>query len=54
MDHDIVFSNDFEGEAFMDLNTVPGVRGDVSERNYQDLKYIELCLIRPKSKKIFK
>jgi hypothetical protein len=53
MDHDLVFSNDFEGEAFLDLNTIPGLRGDLATKGdggYKDLKYTELCLIRPKSK----
>ena len=50
MDHDLVFSNDFEGEAFLDITALPGVRGDLGEGGYKDLKYTELSLIRPKSK----
>lgn len=49
MDHDLVFSNDFEGEALLDITTLPGVRGDLGEGGYKDLKYVELPLIRPKS-----
>ena len=53
MDHDIVWTNDFEGEAFLELSTLPGVRGDLGEGGYKDLKYTELFLIRPKSKYSF-
>lgn len=49
MDHDLVFSNDFEGEALLDITTLPGVKGDLGEGGYKDLKYVELPLIRPKS-----
>jgi len=49
MDHDLVWTNDFEGEAFLELNNLPGVRGDRGEHGYKNLKYVELPLIRPKS-----
>ena len=52
MDHDYVWTNDFEGEAFLELCSLPGVRGDLGEGGYKDLKYIELNLIRPKSTNI--
>lgn len=48
MDHDLVWSNDFEGEAFLELQSLPGVRNDLGEGGYKDLKYTELFLIRPK------
>lgn len=51
MDHDLVWSNDFEGEAFLELQSLPGVRNDLGEGGYKDLKYIELFLIRPKGKR---
>jgi hypothetical protein len=49
MDHDLVWSNDFEGEAFLELYSVPGIRNELGDCGYKDLKYIELNLIRPKS-----
>jgi hypothetical protein len=48
MDHDLVWTNDFEGEAFLDLYSLPGIRTDLGEGGYKDLKYVELNLIRPK------
>ena len=48
MDHDLVWSNDFEGEAFLELQSLPGVRTDLGEGGYKDLKYTELFLTRPK------
>lgn len=53
MDHDLVWSNDFEGEAFLELSTLPGIRNDLGEGGYKDLKYVELQLIRPKSRRKF-
>lgn len=50
MDHDFVWTNDFEGEAFLDMMTVPRLKGESGEINYKDLKYSELFLIRPKGK----
>jgi hypothetical protein len=49
MDHDLVWTNDFEGEAFLELNSLPGLRGNLDENDYKNLKYVELPLIRPKS-----
>ncbi|RNA33758.1 BAI1-associated 3 [Brachionus plicatilis] len=48
MDHDIVWTNDFEGEAFLELNSVPRLKGESGDINYKELKYSELMLIRPK------
>ena len=50
MDYDLVWSNDFEGEAFIEIATLPGLRCDLGDGGYKDLKYNELNLIRPKSK----
>ena len=50
MDHDLMWSNDFEGEAFIDLSTVPGLRGELGDGGYRDLKIFELNLLHPKSK----
>lgn len=50
MDHDLIGSNDFEGEAFIELSTLPGVRGDLGDGGYRDLKLNELPLLNPKSK----
>lgn len=54
MDHDLVWTNDFEGEAFLELSSLPGLRGDLGEGGYKDLKYTELFLVRPKSKNLKK
>ena len=51
MDHDLLsWSNDFEGEVFLELSTLPGVKGDIGEGAYKNLKYTELNLIQPKGK----
>ncbi len=42
-----MWTNDFEGESFLELMSVPGVNGD---GGHQDLKYNELWLLHPKSK----
>lgn len=47
MDHDLVWTNDFEGEAFYELSAVPGVRSDAVD-GFNNLKFIELSLIQPK------
>ena len=49
MDHDLVWSNDFEGEAFLELANVPGIRSDLGDGGYKDLKFVELILIQPKA-----
>ena len=51
MDHDLLsWSNDFEGEGFLELAVLPGVKGDIGEGAYKNLKYTELNLIQPKGK----
>jgi hypothetical protein len=49
MDHDLMWSNDFEGEAFLELSSLPGVHETMSSEAYNSLKYTELFLIHPKS-----
>jgi hypothetical protein len=48
MDHDLMWSNDFEGEAFVELASIPGVKSDLAETSFKDLKLYELWLIQPK------
>lgn len=47
MDHDMVLSNDFAGEAFLPLDHIPGITDD-SPSNLHGLKPIDLPLLRPK------
>ena len=50
MDHDLMWSNDFEGEAFLDLSKLPGIPHESSHDNrpLDELKQIELPLTHPK------
>ena len=50
MDHDLMWSTDFEGEAFVELASIPGIKSDLSEASFKDIKLYELCLIQPKGK----
>jgi hypothetical protein len=50
MDHDLIGSNDFEGEVFIELSSVPGVHRDLGDGGYRDLKVYEMPLLNPKSK----
>ncbi|XP_069995655.1 BAI1-associated protein 3 isoform X6 [Penaeus vannamei] len=45
MDHDVITCNDFGGEAFLSLNTIPGVASSASVDNFHGLKPIELNLM---------
>ncbi|XP_071549430.1 BAI1-associated protein 3-like isoform X3 [Panulirus ornatus] len=46
MDHDVITCNDFGGEAFLSLNTIPGVvPSSASVDNFHGLKHIELNLM---------
>ena len=47
MDHDLVFQNDFGGEAFLPLADVPGVNGE-EVSGFDALHVISLALIHPK------
>ena len=49
MDHDLMWTNDFEGEAYLELCQVPGVRDDLNENEHKSLPTIELYLTNPKS-----
>lgn len=46
-----MWSNDFEGEAFIELSQVPGVRSELGE-NFSDLTPVELYLTNSKGTKI--
>ncbi len=46
MDHDLMWSNDFEGEAFLEIGKITGVNNDT--RALDELKQIELALTHPK------
>lgn len=46
MDHDLMWSNDFEGEAFLEISKITGVNNDT--RALDELKPIELALTHPK------
>lgn len=52
MDHDLMWSNDFEGEAFLEITKLPGVPHETvhDNRPFDELKQIELSLTHPKSK----
>jgi len=46
MDYDVITKNDFGGEAFMSLSTVPGVeQGSSSVENFHGLKPLHLPLM---------
>jgi hypothetical protein len=49
MDHDLMWSNDFEGEAFLEISKVTGVNHE--NRAADELKPIELALTHPKGEK---
>jgi hypothetical protein len=57
MDHDLMWSNDFEGEAFLEISKLSGITNDSNNdnRSFDELKQIEISLTHPKSlKKISK
>ncbi|UJR07768.1 hypothetical protein I4U23_012051 [Adineta vaga] len=47
MDHDLMWSNDFEGEAFLEISKITGLNHD--NRVIDELKQIELALTHPKA-----
>lgn len=47
MDHDLVWSNDFEGEAFLEISKISGINHD--NRVLDEMKLFELALTHPKS-----
>ncbi|XP_017887694.1 BAI1-associated protein 3 isoform X2 [Ceratina calcarata] len=51
MDHDVLTANDFAGEAFLGLSTIPGVTDtNASIDNFHGLKYTELPLMHQKNR----
>jgi hypothetical protein len=51
MDHDVLTANDFAGEAFLALGTIPGVADySTSIDNFHGLKQIDLPLMQQKVK----
>jgi hypothetical protein len=50
MDHDLMWSNDFEGEAFLEISKLSGIPNDSfnDNRSLDELKQTELCLTHPK------
>lgn len=50
MDHDLMWSNDFEGEAFLEIAKLPGIPHESAHDNrpFDELKQIELALTHPK------
>ena len=50
MDHDLMWSNDFEGEAFLEICKLSGIPNELNNDNrpLDDLKQIELSLTHPK------
>ncbi|KOC60100.1 BAI1-associated protein 3 [Habropoda laboriosa] len=51
MDHDVLTANDFAGEAFLGLSTIPGVTdSNASIDNFHGLKHTELPLMHQKNR----
>lgn len=51
MDHDVLTANDFAGEAFLALGSIPGVANAGSGvDNFHGLKHVELILLQQQSK----
>jgi len=51
MDHDVLTSNDFAGEAFLSLYNIPGVDdNNTSIDNFHGLKTVDLCLMHQKNR----
>lgn len=54
MDHDVLTANDFAGEAFLGLSTIPGVTdSNASIDNFHGLKHTELPLMHQKNRSEF-
>jgi hypothetical protein len=53
MDHDLMWSNDFEGEAFLEISKLAGIPNDSNNDNrpLDELKQIEIPLTHPKGSK---
>lgn len=51
MDHDVLTANDFAGEAFLGLSTIPGVADtNTNIDNFHGLKHQELPLMHQKNR----
>lgn len=51
MDHDVLTANDFAGEAFLALGTIPGVADySTSVENFHGLKQVDLPLMQQHDK----
>ncbi|XP_039285685.1 BAI1-associated protein 3 isoform X2 [Nilaparvata lugens] len=50
MDHDVLTANDFAGEAFLSLGSIPGVNSACNADNFHGLKQVELFLMHQKNK----
>lgn len=51
MDHDVLTANDFAGEAFLALGTIPGVADyNTSVDNFHGLKQVDLPLMQQHDK----
>ncbi|XP_054287830.1 BAI1-associated protein 3-like [Macrosteles quadrilineatus] len=50
MDHDVLTANDFAGEAFLSLGSIPGVNSACNADNFHGLKQLELPLMHQKNK----
>jgi len=52
MDHDVLTANDFAGEAFLGLTTIPGVADtNTNIENFHGLKHQELPLMHQKNRR---
>ena len=47
MDHDFMLANDFAGEGFLALNTVPGIQGE-EVSGFSALRPVRLPLTQPR------
>lgn len=51
MDHDVLTANDFAGEAFLALGSIPGVADTgIGVDNFHGLKHVELILLQQQNK----
>ena len=48
-----MWSNDFEGEAFLEISKLPGIPSDLNNENrsFDELRQIEIPLTHPKGSK---
>lgn len=54
MDHDVITANDFAGEGFLSLNSIPGVAElNLGIENFHGLKAIDLVLMQQRDKREF-